>query len=426
MIKLPKEINKIIKTIENAGFEAFVVGGGVRDSLLGEHPVDWDIACSASVEKMKELFPEAMAVGPQYGVIRMNEGDFTVEAATYRTESGYSDFRRPDQVVFTDNIGEDLKRRDFTINAIAINPQRGVVDPFHGRADLKGRVIRAIGDPMRRFEEDPVRILRGIRFAAQLDFDVEENTLEAMKKQVRLLEKVNINLIRQEFIKLITAKNSSRGLFLCLSTDAINPILGEPCMNGLNKFETTALSQLAENIDRSRIEDEFRLGLVFLCFEKERALQAIERLQFDHHMNRLLAAAQNHLEDLSFVNTRILLKRFIYKVGEDIYNYLENLAKQQRKVYDLNEYKIRNRLTIYKDIKKFNEPIFIRDLAINGDDLKKIGMVEGQEIGIMLDMLMDVVHKHPALNNPEALLKKANQFRKNPVSVLLRKVVWFK
>lgn len=426
MIKLPKEINKIIKTIEDAGFEAYVVGGSVRNSLMGEHPADWDITCNVPMDKMMGLFPEAVTVGEKYGVIRINEGEFAVEVAAFRIESGYSDFRRPDQVTFTDDIAEDLKRRDFTINAIAVNPQRGIVDPFHGRADLKDRVIRTIGDPMRRFEEDPIRILRGIRFAAQLDFAVEEKTLEAMKKQVYLLEKVNINLRREEFRKLITAQNSSRGLGLCLSTGALYPILGEACMNDLNKFETSAFSQLAENIDRSRIEDEFRLGLVFLCFEKEKALQAIERLQFDHHMNRLLTAAQNYLEDLSFINTRIHLKRFIYKVGEDIYDYLENLAKQQRKVYDLSEYKIRNRLTIYKDIKKFNEPLFIRDLAVNGDDLKKIGMVEGQEIGQMLDMLMDVVHKHPALNNPEALLKKAKQFQKNPVSVMLRKVVWFK
>ncbi|MBR0598183.1 CCA tRNA nucleotidyltransferase [Sinanaerobacter chloroacetimidivorans] len=426
MIKLPKEVNKILRTIESAGFEAYVVGGSLRDTLLAKEPEDWDIATSAPMDKILELFPDAHVIGEKFGVVRIREGNITADTAAFRIDGQYSDFRRPDGVIFTANIEEDLSRRDFTINAMAGHPEGGILDLFQGREDLKLRLVRAVGDPAVRFEEDPLRMLRGIRFAAQLDFDLDRNTFEAMKGKASLLSKVSTERIREEFLKIITAKNSSKGLKMCMASGLLPEILGEECFRNAGKSELRALTELAENIDRAKIDTEYRIGLVYLCFEKDRALKAIEKMKFDKETEKMLRNALCHLEDLSFINNRIELKQFICKMGLEQYEYLENLSKQQRKVYDFNEYKIRNRMIIFEDIMKFKEPIFIEDLAVTGRDLIEMGMKEGEEIGKMLRMLLDVVHKNPSVNNQKDLLRKAKEFNRNPISAWLRGVRWYK
>jgi tRNA nucleotidyltransferase (CCA-adding enzyme) len=172
MIKLPNEIIHMIKTIEDAGFEAYAVGGCVRDSILGRHPEDWDLTSNASRVTLEALFPDAAIVNRKLGVMRISEGDITADIAAYRIDGQYRDYRRPETVVFTEEIEEDLKRRDFTMNAIAVSPVRGVVDPYCGREDIERKTIRGIGDPGVRFEEDALRILRAVRFSAQLGFGV--------------------------------------------------------------------------------------------------------------------------------------------------------------------------------------------------------------------------------------------------------------
>lgn len=422
MIRLPKDVNKIIKTIESAGYEAYVVGGGVRDSLLGMEPGDWDVATSGTIEDLLKLFPQAEVIGGKYGVIRISTEKMGVEVATFREEGAYTDHRRPDEVVFTHDIEADLKRRDFTINAIAGHPDKGLVDPYDGVKDIKGKLIRTVGDPALRFEEDPLRILRGIRLAARLDFDLDMNTFKAMQEKVHLLAHLSADRIRRELERIVTATNSGKGLRICITSGAMPYIVGE-CYNTASKAEMAALVELAENIDKSKIDKEYRLALLYLCFEKGKALAAIERLHYDGDMVKKLNCAVCYLEDLSFVNQRIDLKQFVCKMGRELYDYLENLAKQQRKVYDYTEYKIRNRMVIFENIQACKEPVFIEDLAVDGNDLKGIGL-EGEEIGKMLQMLLDMVHKKPAENRRDLLLKKAKEFHKNPVKALFRKVRW--
>jgi tRNA nucleotidyltransferase (CCA-adding enzyme) len=424
MIKLPKDINKMIHEIEKAGFEAYIVGGSLRDGLLGQTPKDWDIATNAPAEQLKQLFPDAEVISEKCNVFSVTMGELEAQVAPFRIDGQYSDYRRPDDVIFTDKAGEDLKRRDFTINAMMASPQRGIIDPFGGRQDLKARQIKTVGEPGKRFTEDPYRILRGIRFAAQLDFDIESATLQGMKDKVHLLAHISVDRIRDEFIKIITAKNSKKGLSLLIATGALPYILGEECVTGASKAERSDFTILTENIDRSKTDKEYRLGLIFICFKTEKAMRAIQKLHFDSDLEHKLQAAVLFLEELSFINHRVDLKQFIYKVGYETYQYLENLAKQQRKVYDFTEYKIRNRMTIFKDIEKNQEPIFLEDLAVSGHDLMELGL-KGQEIGKMLGMLLDVVHKSPRENTKEALMKKAMGFQKNPIKALLRKVRWY-
>jgi tRNA nucleotidyltransferase (CCA-adding enzyme) len=214
MIQFPDEIVKIIQTIEHAGFEAYAVGGCVRDSILGKQPEDWDLASNAPENVVKALFPDAVIVNKKLGVMRIRQGNITADVAAYRIDGEYKDFRRPETVTFTGNITEDLRRRDFTINAVAINPIRGKLDPHNGRLDIEKRLIRGIGDPGMRFEEDALRILRGIRFAAQLDFDIESETLKAMKAKMQLLTNISTDRIREEFFKTISTQNKFPPLLL--------------------------------------------------------------------------------------------------------------------------------------------------------------------------------------------------------------------
>lgn len=425
MIKLPKEINKMIQVIEDAGYEAYVAGGSIRDSLLGKEPTDWDIATSAPASALVTLFTEAAVISERFSVIKVSLGEIEAQVATFRIDGSYSDHRRPDEVTLTDKVEEDITRRDFTINAMMGHPQRGILDPFKGKDDLKARLVKTVGDPRVRFEEDPYRILRGIRFAAQLDFDLEIETFQAMQEKAPLLENISVDRIREEFIKIVTSKNSGKGLSLCMAIGALPYILGEECLKDATKAEKADFTELLENIDKAKPDKEYRLALVYLCFQLEKSLGAIERLHYERTLEEKLQTAVWHMEDLSFINQRIDLKQFVYKVGYEMYDYLENLSKQQRKVYDFNEYKIRNRMTIFDNIRACKEAIFLEDLAVNGNDLMELGL-EGEEIGRMLAMLLDVVHKTPRCNNKEFLLKKAKEFKSNPVSALLRKVRWFK
>ena len=201
MIKLPKEVNNIIKALEKKGFSAYAVGGCVRDSLTGQQPIDWDLATNAELKDMKKIFPAAKVISEKYSVIRIDhtkEGDddgIIADVATFRKEGPYSDKRRPDSVEFVQSIEEDLKRRDFTVNAIADNPSGKIVDPFEGRKDIENRLIRTVGEPMERFSEDPLRMIRAVRVAGELDFDIHKKTYEAIVANSGLLSEANIKKI---------------------------------------------------------------------------------------------------------------------------------------------------------------------------------------------------------------------------------------
>lgn len=181
-ITLPKAVEKIIQIFEEKGYEAYAVGGCVRDSLLGIWPKDWDITTSAKPEEIKDLFERTIDTGIQHGTVTVRMDHESYEVTTYRIDGDYTDGRHPDQVTFTENLVEDLKRRDFTINAMAYNNRVGLVDVFEGEEDLKREVIRCVGDPLERFTEDALRILRAIRFSAQLGFEIQKDTYEAIKK----------------------------------------------------------------------------------------------------------------------------------------------------------------------------------------------------------------------------------------------------
>lgn len=208
----------VLQTLENAGFEAYFVGGSVRDVLLHRHVHDVDITTSAYPEEVKQLFDKSIDTGIKHGTVTVLYNNESYEITTFRTESGYQDFRRPDHVTFVQNLDEDLKRRDFTINALAMNTKGEIVDLFNGLDDLEHHIIRAVGDPETRFYEDALRMMRAVRFMSQLEFKLEEKTRQAIKDNHQLLKKISVERIREEFVKMGLGTNSRQAFQVFLDT----------------------------------------------------------------------------------------------------------------------------------------------------------------------------------------------------------------
>ena len=208
----------VLQTLEDAGFEAYFVGGSVRDVLLHRHVHDVDITTSAYPEEVKELFDKSIDTGIKHGTVTVLYGGESYEITTFRTESGYQDFRRPDHVTFVQNLDEDLKRRDFTINALAMDMHGDIVDLFNGIEDLKNHIIRAVGNPEKRFHEDALRMMRAVRFMSQLEFKLEEKTEQAIKANHELLKKISVERIREEFVKMGLGPFSRQAFQIFLDT----------------------------------------------------------------------------------------------------------------------------------------------------------------------------------------------------------------
>ena len=226
-IHIPNPVAFIMNRLEKAGYCAYVVGGCVRDSILGKTPTDWDIATNAKPEEVQDLFEYTIPTGTKYGTTTVRIDQQSFEVTTFRKDGCYLGNRKPERVFFTDSIHEDLARRDFTINAMAYHERKGLLDLFGGRKDLEKRLIRSVGNPQKRFEEDALRMLRGIRFAAQLEFDIEPDTEQGILKKNFLLQNVSPERIREEFNKILLAQSPSLGIQKMIDLGLLPYILPE-------------------------------------------------------------------------------------------------------------------------------------------------------------------------------------------------------
>lgn len=433
MIKLPKEVGRIMKVLEKNGHEVYAVGGCVRDSLLGREPIDFDLSTDAGLEEMKALFPEAKVLSEKYSVLRFDysnpqneEEGIIVDLATFRIDGAYSDYRRPDEVFFTNRAEEDLARRDFTINAMADNPQRALLDPYGGKADLKEKLIRAVGDPKERFRENPIRMMRAIRFAAQLDFDLHRSVYEAILECEELLSHAGKDAIRGEFEKILVAENTGKGLRMLAACNLMKHIVGEEIASRMNRYEMGRFEGLIEGVDRTFRILPRRLGVFYSCFEKKRAEQAVWFLEFDRKTTEMLKDAIYLQERVFFLVRDEELKDFLARYGRERYDYIHNLAKAVCLIYEQPNSKVLGRNFMMEKIEAGNEPVYIEDLAVNGNDLIEAGIAEGEKVGELLLMLTDVVHRKPKENTREDLLAYARKFSKSKVAAALRNVQWIK
>ena len=390
-IKLPENVEYILNKLEMGGFRADIVGGPVRDFLLGKIPDDYDITTSASPEETKKIFSTDRTVdtGIKHGTVSVILDGISYEVTTYRIDGEYRDSRHPESVTFTKNIEEDLRRRDFTMNAIAYSPERGITDPYGGQSDVSLGVIRAVGEPEVRFTEDALRILRGARFSATLGFEVEEETRLAMLKTKELLLNVSVERIYTELKKMISGDYSYEAL--STFSDVILTVVPELKDLNLPKRE------LYEKADYAS-----RLISVFYLNSKEAAYcfdNAMKRLHTDSHIRELGAKVIPLIENTDTASPRGLTY-IMRDIGEEFARSLLNV-------------KILLGISSEKDKKQLLElidsgaPYRISDLNINGSDLISIG-AKGKQIGETLDRLLAQVIDGKLKNEKTALVSEAN------------------
>lgn len=396
-IVLPNEVNSIIRTLDEAGYEAYAVGGCVRDSLLKVTPKDWDVTTSATPGQVKELFPRTVDTGIQHGTVTVLMGKEGFEVTTYRVDGEYEDGRHPKQVQFTASLTEDLKRRDFTINAMAYHPEEGLVDIFEGQQDLTAGRIRCVGIATERFSEDALRMLRAVRFSAQLGFAIEEDTRKAMKLLAANLKKVSVERIYAELSKLLCSPHPENIRF-AYETGLLEQCLPELCGN----FAKEALrEQTMERLKISPADLWIRLAILFEDLleepEEARVVRILRRLKTDLYTikltSHLVATAKEPLPK-DEVQTRILLSAW----GEERFDKWLTI-KEIREEVDVSQIRQRKEMILSR-----GDCLSIRQLAVNGADLIALGVKQGKGVGQILDRLLNLCLMNPEENERERLI----------------------
>ena len=440
-ITLPDDVKRIIETLEQHGYEGYAVGGCVRDSILGRIPNDWDITTSATPQQVKKLFLRTVDTGIQHGTVTVLMGKEGYEVTTYRVDGEYEDARHPKEVTFTANLEEDLRRRDFTINAMAYNDSKGLVDVFGGREDMEQKVVRCVGNAEERFGEDALRIMRAVRFSAQLGFTVDPDTAEAAKKLAGTLSKISAERIQTELVKLLISPHPDYLRYAweygitavvlpefdrTMETPQNNPHhcynVGEHTLEALKNIEPDRSLRLAalfhdfgkpqthttdENgIDHFHGHAKISAGL---------AADIMHRLKFDNDtLNKVKTYVKYH--DLRPELTEKSVRKAVSKVGADAFaevlklKMADTLAQSPKWQPEKKEY-LKRLSRIYQEIMKKNQCLTIRELEINGKDLIEDGMMPGKAIGEILSKLLGEVLEEPDKNKKEILLKESRKLR---------------
>lgn len=400
IIDLPKNVENIIERLKEHGFEGFAVGGCVRDSLLKKTPTDWDITTDALPEDMKKIFKKTFDTGIAHGTVTVLMDGVGYELTTYRIDGNYSDGRHPDSVSFSKNLSEDLCRRDFTINAMAYSHNKGIVDLFGGRKDLQNGIIRAVGDAKKRFDEDALRMLRAVRFAAQLGFRIDDDTFEAIKEKAKLLSKVSKERIFVELNKSLNGDFAQNIKMVYTS--------------GLYRYIGKEFAKLDESIydfyPRKFPNKKHMYWAAFL--ENIENVEAVKKILFELKSDN---ATRN--------NTYLLVKELknplpssdedirwsLHRIGADLFcDYIEILKSDKKNVDILDKIDtIENR---YSLILKENHAYEISMLDITGKDLMDIGISKGPKIGEVLEFLLKKVIENPLNNEKSSLLRLAKEF----------------
>lgn len=437
MIQLPEKVKRIIQTITDAGYEAYAVGGCIRDSILGREPDDWDITTSAMPYQVKELFPRTIDTGILHGTVTVMLDKEGFEVTTYRIDGEYEDSRHPREVTFTPSLIEDLKRRDFTINAMAYNDEAGLVDIFDGMRDIEKGLIRCVGNPMERFTEDALRMMRAVRFSAQLGYEIEEQTCKAIRQLAPNLCHISAERIQVELVKLLISPHPENlriawetgitAVILpefndCMKTQQHNPhhcySVGEhtlKAMEAIRADKVLRLTMLFHDIGKPEklITDEKGTDHFYghPALSEEMSRNILRRLKFDNHTIHLVSRLVRY-HDYKVEPIQRNVRRAIMKVGEDIFPYLFEVKQadidaqsdhlRQEKLKNLEDVR-----RIYEQIIEEQQCVSLKTLAVTGKDLIEAGMKPGKELGEVLQRLLDFVVEDPSRNKKELLLKEA-------------------
>lgn len=436
-IEIPSGANEIIHTLQNNGYEAFLVGGSVRDSILGRPIHDYDITTSATPDEMMEVFKDKRIIetGLQHGTITIVIDGEPYEVTTYRIDGNYSDSRRPDKVTFTKSLEEDLKRRDFTINAMAYNDEVGLVDPFNGMEDIEYYKIRCVGRAEDRFSEDALRILRAIRFASQLGFVLEPDTDWNISKMYKNLENISIERINSEFCKIAASSDFCVQMVLyhevfSLFIPEIKNMFGFQQNNPYHIYDVwnhtvhaieycesddlvTRLSVFFHDIGKPHCYQDSEDGIRHFKghgrVSADMADKIMKRLRFDNDTREKVVELV-YYHDATFEVGKKYIKRWLNKIGEDQFRRLLNVRRADIKAQAYIEQesrlqKIDNIEYILEKVLQKDECFSLKDLAVNGKDLIEIGYKPGKEIGNTLNCLLQLVIEGVYPNEKDELLK---------------------
>ncbi len=398
-IKLPESVDLIIRILETRGYEAYAVGGCVRDAVMGRIPNDWDITTSAKAEEVKAIFNKTIDTGLKHGTVTVMINRVGYEVTTFRVDGEYEDGRHPKEVLFTDNLALDLERRDFTINAMAYNYETGIVDRFKGIEDLNNKVIRCVGDPIARFSEDALRILRAVRFAAQLDFDIEEKTIDGIVSLRDNLKKISRERIQVELEKLLMSDHGSK-ISILYNTGVI-PVIFDGVETSFGTKDNNWWIETGNFLEKTT-KDHYLRWAVLLRDESEPE-KVLKSLKFDNKTISIVSKIIKNKEAFpeAFGEN---VRRSICSVGVDIYQLYLTFIEE---VYGVDVEPVRK---IYHETIENNHCLSIGTLAVKGSDLKEIGINPGKEMGLILEKLFDMVITNPELNNKDTLLKKVKEF----------------
>lgn len=436
--KIPAGAKEILYTLHDAGFQAYLVGGCVRDSLLGRVPGDWDIATSALPAEVDALFLRTAETGIRHGTVTVILPDGSYEVTTFRVDGQYSDGRRPDNVRYTDSMEADLSRRDFTVNAMAWHPEKGLLDPFRGLDDLNAGIIRTVGLPAQRFGEDALRLLRAVRFSAQLGFRIEDSTLSALTGCADLIRKVSQERVRDELTRLLVSREPEK-IALLYDTGLLSSILPEfiPCFTTLQNTPWHIYNVAMHSLHAvSLVENTVLLRWVLLLHDtgkpssrttdakgndhfyghphrsEELARKALTRLRFDNaFIDKACKLVRYH--DITITADPAAVRKAVCQVGKDLFPDLLKVIEADKKAQ--NPVKLEDRMSllheiqgIYADECAAGHCLSLADLAVNGKDLLAMGIPRGPQVGRVLEKLLEAVVSNPALNTREQLLKLAN------------------
>ena len=469
-IEVPEKVNYIIGILLEHGYEAYAVGGCVRDSIIGREVNDWDITTSASPQQVKALFRRTIDTGIQHGTVTVMLEKEGFEVTTYRIDGEYEDGRHPKEVTFTSNLEEDLKRRDFTINAMAYNEQVGLVDIFGGESDLEKGIIRCVGVAGERFDEDALRILRAFRFSAQLGFIIEEKTLASAKARAENLKKISAERIRTELTKLLVSKYPNR-LIQAMEAGITNVVLPEidamvaTTQNNRNhqynvgehalhtvEFVADVERQLAyiknvlPNFDADIVVSKkewskkeiqiLKYGALLHDVAKPEvkivketgeevfpnhavcggkiAKKVLQRLKFDNetidYVVRLVVA---HAE-YSYEKTLAGMRKLMHQLGPDIMELfwelqMADILSQHPDSLQMKLEALREAKRLYQEVLDRGDCVVLKSLKVNGSDLIQLGLAQGRQIGYLLNELLLYVLEHPEYNEKETLLTLAKE-----------------
>lgn len=442
-IDVPEKAKKVVNTIQAAGFEAYVVGGCVRDSILGRQPQDWDITTSAKPEQVKALFPRTIDTGLQHGTVTVMQDREGFEVTTYRIDGEYEDSRHPKEVVFTPNLEEDLKRRDFTINAMAYNEEKGLVDIFGGMEDIRFGRIRCVGRAEERFGEDALRMLRAIRFSAQLGYEIDEETKQGIRRLAPTLKNISAERIQTELVKMLVSPHPDylrtaydmgvTKVFFpefdwAMETEQHHPhhmySVGEHILHSLAYVpadKVLRLTMLLHDIGKPDTLTIDEQGITHFynheSLSAEMAKGILRRLKFDNDtINMVYKLVMYHDYGNSVEPTLQIVRRAMNKIGEDAFPALfqvkyADMMAQSDYLRDEKLKRLENWKRLYTEICEKEQCVSLKTLAVTGSDLIAAGMKPGKELGEVLQKLLQLVLDDPSCNTKDKLLAEAQRLQ---------------